>query len=108
MKKILVMCTFCMLFLMGCGETSDTSAYIMSQMFVEKELVAPKTAKYPNIQYLKNGSKGSIRKISDNRWYIRSYVDSENIFGTVMRDNYKAVVEHVEDDRWKLIELKFY
>jgi hypothetical protein len=99
MKKIFILFLFSSLFLTGCGTKPETDAYIMSQMFVEKRLKAPKTAKFPHI------SKIKVESANENRWLIKSYVDSENGYGAVVRQEYRAIVEHLEGDKWKLIKL---
>lgn len=70
-------------------------AWAYAQLFVEKELKAPKTAEFPS-----NGSR-FVTPLEGNRFRVESYVDSENSFGAMIRTNFIAVLERVHEG-WKL------
>lgn len=63
-------------------------AYLMSQKFVERKLVAPATAKFPSFYEV------SIEKIDDNTYKFNGYVDAQNSFGALLRTNYMAHLKY--------------
>ena len=62
-------------------------AFIISQQFVTNRLKAPSTAKFPTL------AKSSVMELGDGRFKVVSYVDSQNSFGAMMRNNYVCVVK---------------
>jgi len=74
----------------SCGETT---AFVMSQTFVKRQLKAPSTANFPW-----SSSDGvSIRRKGGCRFEVSAYVDAENSFGAKIRSPY--VVHLWSDDR---------
>jgi hypothetical protein len=78
---------------------NDTEASIMCQVFVERQLKAPKTADFPATSQDKVTHTGSA-------WTIVSYVDAENSFGAMIRTDYDCTVEYIGNEEWKLISLE--
>ncbi|MEN6357775.1 MAG: hypothetical protein ABFD83_11910 [Armatimonadota bacterium] len=74
-------------------EDVEHHAYIASQNYVEKFLKCPSTAKYP--LWL----DASITR-SGSRFYISSYVDSQNSFGAMVRSQYYAEMEKSGSGEW--------
>lgn len=78
-----------------------STAYAMSQTFVERRLRAPGKAEFPWM------SEAEIIELGDCRFEIQSYVDAENAFGGEVRTPYVAVVSSADngqtwsaDDIW--------
>lgn len=74
-------------------------AYIMSQTFVERQLVAPSTAEFPY------ASKISNRHLGNCRHRVVAYVDAQNSFGAMLRKPYTAVVRYDGNGTWLLESL---
>lgn len=77
----------------------ELDAYVAAQMFIEKRLKAPNTADFQNYD------SDNVRKISENRYSVRGYVDAENSFGAKIRNQFSCQVEYIGDNEWKLIYL---
>lgn len=75
-------------------------AYTMAREFVKKRLKAPSTAKWPGLM----DGRGTIQRLDQNTYSVRSWVDSQNGFGAQIRTNYFAVLRE-EGEEWKLISL---
>ncbi len=79
--------------LVGCG-FSDTDVIMAANKLIEKELKAPSTAKF---DYPELGVPGIVvdRKMEgDVEYYlIKSTVDSENSFGSMVRNTYLVVMQ---------------
>lgn len=74
-------------------------AYAMSQVLVQDQLVAPKTAEFPP------RNKSLVLYIGENLYVVRSYVDSQNRFGAFIRTHYSCMVRDRGDDTWVLERL---
>lgn len=88
-------------------ETEDNSltAYVMMQEFVKEQLVSPDSAKFP-LSY-KSDPDVSVRKEGSSRVYrISGYVDSQNMFGAMVRTWYSGAVEQMDKTRWELESLE--
>lgn len=75
------------------------TAWVMAQKFVEDRLVSPSTAKWPW------DWSDHVLHMGQGKYMIRSYVDSQNSFGAIIRTNILCVVKHEEGDRWSLESL---
>jgi hypothetical protein len=81
------------------NEPTGLDAYVMCQLLIEDRLKAPGSTEYPvfsSIQYEQDG----------NIFYIKAYVDAQNSFGTLIRNDFFCVVEYVGDDKWNLKDLE--
>ena len=91
------------------GGASDASpkranrvdACAMSQEFVSRNLRAPATAVYPD------WTEANCKATRDGDiWTVRSYVDSQNGFGALIRSNYiTEMVYHPDKDSWTLVDI---
>lgn len=82
--RILAVVPVAVLALAACGSSSTSdgiTAYVACQVEIEKVLKSPGTADYPPMSTTRHYNEG-------NRWDFRSYVDSQNGFGGVVRTNY--------------------
>lgn len=85
----------------------STMAAIICANFVERSLKAPKSADFP----FGRAAYGTA-KLDDQKYLVRSYVDAQNSFGAMLRNDYTCGIQYVggsdSDDRsWKLIGLDF-
>jgi len=80
----------------------DVRAFVEANSFVKKRLKSPSTADFPW------GSDGRVGKSGDCTFVVRSYVDSQNSFGAMIRTNYVVKLKPISQDQWKLIDLRFY
>lgn len=83
---------------------SDSAAYIKATHFVERFLVSPSTADFPTFDYQ------VLKGLHDHEYYVKSYVDSENLYGAMIRNDWIAVVEfkggkELDQQNWELKEL---
>lgn len=72
----------CTLYMAEVDKSDDgITAYVACQVEIEKVLKSPGTADYPPMSSTNHYNDG-------NRWDFRSYVDSQNGFGGVVRTDY--------------------
>ena len=62
-------------------------AYIASQDGIKKVLAAPSTAKFPPRHEV------LVTSLGDDKYRVYGYVDAQNHFGAMLRNNYSATVE---------------
>lgn len=68
--------------------TEKITAYTYLQIFIENNLLkSPGSAKFPAL------SRCVVQKQGANTWLIKSYVDSENSFGAVIRTHFAGIME---------------
>lgn len=85
----------------ACG--SDTTAYVMSQSFVEDRLRAPATAAFPSITKIKVSETGRCL------YSVVAYVDAQNGFGALVRTRYAAEMEYLPVTReWRARNLHLF
>lgn len=88
-------------------KTSDTDsnvktefdALVNSRQFIEKALVSPATAEFDN------STKGTYR-VEGNTFRVKSFVDSQNAFGAMIRTHYSCRIKFLEDGRCYVDEVK--
>ena len=104
-------CLFMVLFLIlgptafkDCSCTKDNvgnGAPYAAQTFVKQNLKSPSTAKF--------GSNPSVRETSKNVFVVKSYVESQNSFGAMIREKYEVTLRNDEEkNSWVLVDIKFY
>ena len=77
-------------------------ACYISHQFVEKELKAPRTAKWESC------FDATIIEGTNQTYTVSSYVDSENSFSALIRTNYIATLRPTDrEDYWTLVDLIF-
>ena len=99
----------------SCGGKKDPNAYktqdnstmaaSMSHQYAKDLLKAPDSAKFENVFDAKAANR--IRKLEDNKYLVRTYVDSQNGFGAMLRNYYTCTVQQTGEDNWKLIIINF-
>ena len=84
------------------SSTNKFMAYSYAEDFVEKQLKSPSTAKFP-----KTFEKDKhITILSNNRYEINSWVDSQNSFGATIRTRFSCIIIF-EGDMVRCEDLKF-
>lgn len=77
----------------------DTIVYC--QIVVKQRLKAPKTAEFPGSSY------DAVQKSGRGRFLYRSYVDSENSFGAMLRTRFICEVEDDGKGKPRLVRFAF-
>ena len=81
---------------------SEVDAYGMAQHFVKDYLKAPGTARFPTMGW---DSGISVISLGLNEWNVRAWVDAENSFGALIRNNFTCTLKYVGNDNWQLEKL---
>ena len=87
------------------GESYDvdkTSACIMARQFVEGRLKAPSTSKFESCY------DATIVYLGNQTYEVRSYVDSQNSFGAMIRTNYYVKLKDLYEDYWEELNFSDY
>jgi len=79
------------------------SARSYSEVYVQRILKSPSTAKF---------CRGTATDIGDNRWQVKSCVDSQNSFGAMLRSDWEAIMVYTGGDpadigSWKAEKVVF-
>jgi len=80
------------------------SASIMCERFVTNRLKAPSTAKFAPYRELIITTYGKNEGVKD-AFRVIGYVDAQNGFGAMLRNDYTCDVQYTGGDNWKLINL---
>lgn len=80
-------------------------AFVISKDFVTKQLKSPGTADFPFSDFV-------FSQVRDNTITIKSYVDSQNSFGALLRTNYVIQLKLIggewnDVNSWQVLSLKF-
>ena len=85
----------------ACRNTS--LAYIVQQDPVRERLVAPTTARFPSRR------EAAISTTDNCIFRIRSYLDSQNRFGAMIRTYYETEIQHFPAwETWRVLSIQFY
>lgn len=99
--------------LAACSSTpvceQDTTAFVMSQDFVKRQLRSPSTADFPFV----NADGVSVSRITadDGRcaFTVRGYVDAQNGFGATIRQRYTVkLAPDANSSDWSLLDIQMY
>lgn len=75
-------------------------AYTMGKHFIERGLKAPSTADFASIH------KSTVTNLGGNKWMVRSYVDSQNGFGAMIRTHFEIKMLAIPKTKtWQVIEI---
>lgn len=80
---------------------SDNQIAIAAQKYVEQYLKSPSTAKFPSL------FKSEIKKTRPGSYIVTSYVDSQNGFGAITRNNYIVELNQTIDGKIILKDITF-
>lgn len=72
---------------------SEIIAFAVSQGFVESALKAPSTAKF--------SSQRDVADLGEGRYRVKSYVDSQNGFGAMIRSDWETVLKYNSGDPYE-------
>jgi hypothetical protein len=73
------------------------SAQMSCEKFAKDRLLSPSSAKFSPDAETKAVS------LSDERWTITGYVDSQNVYGAMLRNRYTCTVKYLGEDKWHLV-----
>ena len=110
-----LLCVICLcvgiVFSNGDGGEKDyrTMAFIQCSLYVENMLKSPSSADFPA------SSTANIQELENKVFEIRSYVDSQNSFGAMIRTNFYCKIQYTGDPKgdeadtrnWTLLDLQF-
>ena len=82
-------------------EHSAVSAWTVCQQFLEGRLKSPASAKYPS------GYSNYTTHLGAGQYRVTAYVDSQNSFGAMIRNDFICTVQHTEGDSYSLVSLDF-
>lgn len=74
-------------------EVTESQAYIISKNYVESILKSPSTADFPLLDY------GAV-EISEDKFQVNGYVDSQNGFGAMVRSNFTVILSYNGTGPW--------
>jgi hypothetical protein len=77
----------------GPRQMTQFDAWLDCKAFVKKGLKAPATAEFPAI----TDSDVKIGHLSNGRWSVLAYVDSQNSFGAQLRNDFACQVSYSGD-----------
>ena len=77
------------------------TAYVIAKDFVENQLKSPGTAKWPW-----DNTDKVTKHLGNGEYTIRTYVDSQNSFGALIRTNFSCTVQYTGNEKWKLVDFK--
>lgn len=85
----------------------SSMAPIICSNYVEDSLKAPKSADFPF-----GRAEGGVRRLEDQQYVIRSYVDAQNSFGAQLRTWYTCKIQYRSGEdanprNWALLALDF-
>jgi|SRR5690554_4865187 hypothetical protein len=80
---------------------SAVGAFVACQQFVEDRLKAPSTAKFGGTYSQATSS------LASGRYRVRTYVDSQNSFGAMVRTGFDCTVRHTGSESYRLESLTF-
>lgn len=80
--------------LVGC----KSDAWVCARSFVRRRLACPSTADF-GYQL----SDKVVRDLGGGYYYVNAFVDSQNLFGAKVRNRFVLILQHIRDDRYKLV-----
>lgn len=80
------------------------SAEVYAELYIERILKSPSTADFCR--------SGTATDLGENKWKVKSCVDSENSYGAMLRSNWEATMIYIGGDpdnvaSWKAEEIIF-
>lgn len=88
--------------LAGRGTTGDErrDAALICHNYVRDNLKSPSSANFPP------ADASTAVPISGGDYEVTSYVDAQNVFGAMVRNDYVCTVKPLPDKKWRLLDLK--
>ena len=95
------------------GETSGYAtptkidAWVMAKQYVRENLKSPGSADFGSLFSDYQDPDAVVTDLGDGRFRIVAWVDAQNAFGAKVRTYFICEIEHLGNDRWRLISLDF-
>lgn len=110
MRKMFGVAILVILVLLMIGNCSNSGnqgdnkidAWVFAQNTVESKLKSPGTAKFPRY------SSSFVTDLGSNKYRIKSYVDAQNSFGALIRENFIVELEITGKYSYKVTKFNFY
>lgn len=74
---------------------ASTAQLMCENHFVKDRLLAPASAKFSP------DSETQAVSLGDERWTVTGYVDSQNVYGAMLRNRYTCTVRYLGKDTWR-------
>lgn len=71
----------------------ESYARIIAERAITQRLKAPSTADFSGYS---DTQVGPLKDGGPNKWIVKGYVDSQNSFGAMLRNNYQVIIEFEE------------
>lgn len=81
-------------------ERQQSQAWSVCKQFVEDRLRSPRSAEFGRF------TDATIHRIPDDAFRVTSSVDSQNIFGALLRTRFTCTVKPGTGNNWQLVDLK--
>lgn len=82
-------------------EIEAEEAKIIARDFVKQRLKAPSTAKFQSTYNF------AVQEQKDGSWKVQGYVDAQNSFSAMIRNNFQVVVKK-GPDHWQLVKFDMW
>ena len=99
---LFIICVLTSCFLFSCNRTIERSEYSNQKLIYEEaqsvikdKLISPTSAQFPEFQtsFIKDNDEEIVyEEITYHTYLVTSYVDSQNIFGTMIRQKYQVII----------------
>lgn len=73
----------------------QAEATVMAEKFVKRYLISPGSAQFSSY------SETTASYLGEQRWRVSGWVDSQNKFGALLRNNYICTMVYEGNSRWK-------
>jgi len=73
---------------------SEIAAYLACEDFTRQVLRSPSTAEFP-------GRREATITTRGQEWVVRAYVDAENAFGAMVRNEWRCTTRKIDGDTWE-------
>ena len=93
---LIVIAAIVIWFFYPAGEKSaQMDAYSCAQTMVKRNLKSPSTAQFPTYK------EAVITKLGEGKYEVKAYVDAQNSFGAMIRNDFTAIIRMNEKrDKW--------
>jgi len=75
-------------------------AYVFSQQVIKNLLKSPRSAIFATY------NESRVSYLTNKKYGVRSYVDSQNSFGALLRTYFTVIVEEKGKNNWEVIDIK--
>lgn len=83
-----------------------TDPIVMAQQFVKQKLKSPRSAKFPwsfdDFKVYQLAGEGY-----ESTYEVESWVDSQNIYGALIRQRFTARMQDQGNEKWQLLHIEF-